>query len=123
MRSLEGLALDNAVEGCTRETFGAMVGLYQSLHAPDPQVRAVMASVSEDELGHSAWSWAMAGELRHQLPLAGRRRLHEARDAALETLTHGVLTDLEPTVRVALGMPDEARLESMARSLRDQLFT
>lgn len=122
VRSLEALALDNAVEGCTRETFGAMVGLYQSRHATDPQVRAVMASVAEDELGHSAWSWAMADELGRRLPRASRRCLQDARDAALETLTEGVLADLAPTQRLALGLPDEARLDSMARALREQLF-
>ncbi|MDP1823979.1 MAG: ferritin-like domain-containing protein [Archangium sp.] len=121
LRSLEALALDNAVEGCARETFGAMVGLYQSRHAPDPQVRAVMASVSEDELGHGAWSWAMADELSRRLPLPARRRIRETRDTALTRLSSGLLDAFTPSERVALGLPDQARLETMAQRLRDAL--
>jgi hypothetical protein len=118
VRSLEALALDNAVEGCTRETFGAMVGLYQSRHAPDPSVRAVMASVSEDELGHAAWSWALAEELNARLPLSSRRKVREAREASLHTLTRSVLAPHSAAERVELGLPGEATLEAMATALR-----
>ena len=114
VRSLEAIALDNAVEGCARETFGAMVGLYQSMHAVDPAVRAVMASVSEDELGHAAWSWQLAGELNARLPLSSRRKVSEARDAALARLAHEVLAPHSPAARVELGLPDEEQLEAMA---------
>src|SRR5262245_10013390 len=30
VRSLAAIALDNAVEGCVRETFGAVIGAYQA---------------------------------------------------------------------------------------------
>lgn len=122
VRSLEAIALDNAVEGCARETFGAMVGLYQSMHATDPSLRAVMASVAEDELGHSSWSWALDGALAPRLSRQARRKIREARDEALSTLTHGVLAGRSEAERAALGLPDEERLVAMADSLRAQLF-
>ncbi len=122
VRSLEEIALDNAVEGCARETFGAMVGLYQSMHAPDPAVRAVMASVSEDELGHSSWSWALHEALAPRLSRQARRKIRGARDEALATLTRGLLAGKSEAERAELGMPDEERLESMAASLREELY-
>lgn len=122
VRSLEEIALDNAVAGCARETFGAMVGLYQSMHAPDPALRAVMASVSEDELGHSSWSWALNEALAPRLSRSARRKIRERRDEALATLTRGVLAGRSEVERAELGLPDEERLESMATSLREQLF-
>lgn len=123
VRSLEAIALDNAVEGCARETFGAMVGLYQSVHATDPSVRAVLASVAEDEIGHGSWSWALHQELSSRLSVSARRKIRDARDSALQTLTAGVLNGHSAAERTALGLPDEERLELMAATLRDSLYT
>lgn len=122
VRSLEAIALDNAVEGCARETFGAMVGLYQSLHARDRSVRAVMASVAEDEMGHGSWSWALHEELSRRLSVSARRKIRSARDCALQTLTEGVLARHSPEARIQLGLPDEERLELMAATVRDSLY-
>lgn len=122
LRSLEALALDNAVEGCVRETFGAMIGAYQSEHARDPQVRAVLASVAEDELGHGAWSWTLGEELERRLPVSSRRRVREARDEALASMAHGLLARRTSLERRELGLPDESRLETMASALRKAMF-
>ncbi|HEX7664753.1 MAG TPA: hypothetical protein VF407_09585, partial [Polyangiaceae bacterium] len=35
VRTLEAIALENAVEGCVRETFGALVATWQAAHAAD----------------------------------------------------------------------------------------
>ena len=42
-RSLPRVAYENAVEGCVRETYGALVATYQASNARDPMVRAAMA--------------------------------------------------------------------------------
>jgi hypothetical protein len=122
VRSLEAIALDNAVEGCARETFGAMVGLYQSQHARDRSVRAVLASVAEDEIGHGSWSWALHQELSRRLSVSARRKIRAARDGALQTLTRGVLAGRSAAERLELGLPDEDQLEHMAATLRDSLY-
>lgn len=117
-RSLEALALDNAVEGCARETLGAMVGLFQSAHAPDPAIRALLGRISEDELGHAAWSWALAAELERRLTPAAGRRVTEARDEALGTLAHALASANSAAERAALGLPDEERLDAMCAAVR-----
>ncbi|NIS36796.1 MAG: ferritin-like domain-containing protein, partial [Actinobacteria bacterium] len=38
VRTAYEIALENAVEGCVRETFGALVGAHQALRASDPSI-------------------------------------------------------------------------------------
>ena len=45
-RSIEPLAIDNAGEGCVRETFGAALAAVQAQRATDPTVRAMMVMVA-----------------------------------------------------------------------------
>ncbi|MFT3713617.1 MAG: ferritin-like domain-containing protein [Archangium sp.] len=117
-RSLEALAIENASEGCVRETLGALIGLHQARHASDAQVRAVMASVSADELGHSAWSHALAESLETRLSLPARRRVREAREVALANAERDLSVEPSASLRGVLGLPDATRVQSLARSLR-----
>jgi hypothetical protein len=54
-RTLEAIATENAVEGCVRETYGALVALWQARHARDPVVAAAMAPIAADETRHADW--------------------------------------------------------------------
>ena len=118
-RSIEEIAFDNAVEGCARETFGCLVGFHQAQHATDPEVRRVMAAVSDDELGHGAWSWELAKHLERMLPVVKRRQARELRDEALHTLANGLLEAVPAAEHAALGLPDAGQLHAMAQSLRE----
>ncbi len=60
LRSLEALAVENAVEGCVRETMGALFAMHQAASAADPHVRATMVSIAPDETRHAALGWAVA---------------------------------------------------------------
>ena len=44
--SLEELAIENAVEGCTRETVDVLLGMFQAEHAPTPGLRSFESSPS-----------------------------------------------------------------------------
>ncbi|MCA9624228.1 MAG: ferritin-like domain-containing protein [Myxococcales bacterium] len=85
-RALEDLALHNAVEGCVRETFGALLGLWQAQAAADPEVRHAMREVAADETGHAALSWDIHHWAMDQLGSAARRRVEEAQRRALDAL-------------------------------------
>ena len=54
IRELFAIALKNAVEGCVRETFGALLGGYQAEHAEDSELRACMRRIAADEARHAA---------------------------------------------------------------------
>jgi hypothetical protein len=56
-RSLEQLAVENAVEGCVRETYGALLATWQARAAAEPRVRAMMAAVAVDETRHAQLAW------------------------------------------------------------------
>ncbi|MGH7436059.1 MAG: ferritin-like domain-containing protein, partial [Polyangiaceae bacterium] len=60
VRPLEDIATENAAEGCVRETFGALIGIWQARFAGDPQVRRAMNGVARDESRHAALSWEVA---------------------------------------------------------------
>ena len=49
-RSLAEMALENAVDGCVRETFGTLVAHHQALMARDEGIVQVMPEIAEDEM-------------------------------------------------------------------------
>lgn len=90
VRSLADVALENAVEGCVRETYAALVAHHQARHAASPRVRAVMKRIAEDEtqhaeLAHDVNAWARAclpqGALE-ALDAAARRAIDELESAS-----------------------------------------
>jgi hypothetical protein len=58
--SLLAIALKNAVEGCVRETYGAVVNLVESRWSSDPEVRRAMWSIAENECRHAELARALA---------------------------------------------------------------
>jgi hypothetical protein len=85
-RSAEALAIDNAEEGCVRETFGAALAAAQAERASDPRLRALWVRIAADELRHAALSWRIGRWLESRLDPAGRARVAQARRRALAAL-------------------------------------
>ena len=52
-RALGVVAIENAVEGCVRETFGALIASWQAEHARDPGIKRLMRSIARDETRHA----------------------------------------------------------------------
>jgi hypothetical protein len=86
VRSLEEVAIENAAEGCVRETFGALVGMWQATFASDARVRRAMKGVSRDECRHAALSWEVARWIERKLNAHARQRLETARYEAIHEL-------------------------------------
>jgi rubrerythrin len=82
LRSRFEIALENAVEGCVRETYGALVAHHQAQLARDPEVAAVMRAIAPDETRHAELAWRVAAWLEPQLSAARRAQLAEARRRA-----------------------------------------
>lgn len=120
-RPLREVALDNAVEGCVRETFGALVAHHQALHARDAEVRGAMARIAEDETRHAELSWAIHRWASEQLPAAEREALRQAQREAVATLREEVAAPLEDGLVTEAGMPSPevavALVDSLAREL------
>ncbi len=119
-RGLVDAALENAVEGCVRETWGALVAWWQAGHAGDASVAAVLRAVAEDETRHAALSWELDAWLLPQLDDAGRSRVHAARSAALTAL-RGEIADPPPAVTACAGVPTRAEAEALFDALAPTL--
>lgn len=55
--SLLELARENIIEGCVRETWGALSAVWQARTAEDAELSALYASIAPDELAHAGLSW------------------------------------------------------------------
>ncbi|PTL78689.1 ferritin-like domain-containing protein [Vitiosangium sp. GDMCC 1.1324] len=122
LRSLFEVALDNAVEGCVRETFGALVAHHQALNARDAEVRRVMARIAEDETRHADLSWAIDRWAREQLSATGCEALRDAQRAAVATLREEVAVPLEAALVTEAGMPAPEVAASLVDSLSGELW-
>ncbi|MGO9713169.1 MAG: hypothetical protein ACLQBL_30195 [Polyangiaceae bacterium] len=118
--TFEDFAVENAVEGCVRETFGALLSMHQAERAEDPEVARVMRRIAQDETEHAELAWAIHRWTTARLPPRGRQRVRRAQAEALARLRAGAGAWSMDVVRVA-GMPEaavEARLvEGFARSI------
>jgi len=111
--SLADLALDNVIEGCVRETYGAMVAAHQAAAAVEPEVRRLMAGIAIDELGHAALSWKIDAWARSRLgrKFEGRRR-EGMLAAAGELIAEAGLPVAEELQRAA-GLPSPATVQAL----------
>ena len=108
LRTLFELALDNATEGCVRETFGALVAQHQAMRAQDPRIREAMTVIARDELRHAELSWALNEWAESQLAEEDREKLRAARNAALEKLRVELETEVDDALVREAGMPSAA---------------
>jgi hypothetical protein len=117
-RSLLAMARENYVEGCVRETYGALLAHHQATHAQDIGVRAAMGVIRHDETRHAALSWDLHVWLMSQLSEAERAEVESLGAEALLTL-RAECGAMSPDA--ALGLPSAATalrlLEGMTSGL------
>lgn len=117
VRSLESVALDNAIEGCVLEAFGALVATWQARAAEDPVIRAVMARIARDETRHAMLACEVHGWACARLTRDARRRIEVERRLALARLASRPLGSAPLRAALGLPTPSETRVlaEAMAR--------
>jgi len=118
MRSRLDLALDNAREGLTREAFGALVAAHQALMAQDSDVKHIMRSIAEDEMGHAEFSLVLHQYLMSTLSQEERAQVEAERSAAITSFGDQLLQEESDALRKDLGLPDR----DTARVLFTRLF-
>jgi hypothetical protein len=96
------MARENYVEGCVRETYGALLAHHQATHAQDVGVRAAMGVIRHDETRHAALSWDLHVWLMSQLSEAERAEVESLGAEALLTL-RAECAAMSPDA--ALGLP------------------
>ena len=103
VRSLFEIALENAIEGCIRETFGAVSACVRAARAVDPDVRAALRSIAEDECAHAVLSWRIAAWARRSLTSDERARVRDAMRGEVHALLHAAEDDMDDASRAETG--------------------
>jgi hypothetical protein len=123
-RSLFELALENAVEGCVLETFGALLAMHQARHARDAAIRDAMAAIAEDEARHGELAWAIHRWVCGLLTDVDAAALRDAMSTAATNLAHALGDDdLPADARSSLGLPEPAHAVALARATQVYLWS
>jgi hypothetical protein len=123
-RSLYAFALENAVEGCVRETWGALLAEHQAARAADDAVRFTSALIADDETRHAELAWATHRWLLDQLDATERRALESAMQKAVDELFDELASGggLAPHERAQLGLPAPASARALFGQLRQAIW-
>ncbi len=112
-RSLEAMAIENAVEGCVNETFGALLMTWQAQHAASEDLRDTFTKIAHDEIGHAALSHAVATWAESQLDARAKTRVKRARERAIRKLERSQIAYenrlFDDRLACAIGWPTPAQ--------------
>jgi len=78
VRALDAIARENAIEGCVREAYGALVATYQAETAA-PELRDAFAAIAHDEREHAALAEDVDAWIMERLDAASRADVAGAR--------------------------------------------
>jgi hypothetical protein len=120
-RSLRAMAIENVVEGCVRETYGALLATYQAEHAADPRVRRAMRAIAADETAHAALAWSVAAWAEGRLDERAARAVRSSMRAAGRALLRDVSAPPPAPLATTLGLPDAEDATRLARGLLNEL--
>lgn len=112
-RSRAEIALENAVEGCVRETFGAALALWQAEQARDPEVRGAMAAIADDEAAHAELAWDVAAWLERGCTAKERARIEAARAQAWRALAGELVGEPASQLAEPLGLPGQSQAQQL----------
>lgn len=121
-RDAFALALDNAVEGCVRETYGAAVARVQADAAADPELAAAFGRIAQDEAAHAAFSWELHEWLWPQLDATQQLEVRKALAVAVATLEREVAEEPRAQAHAVAGMPTAAHAQALVAALEAELW-
>jgi len=121
-RPLLAFAIENAAEGCVRETFGAMVAAWQARAASDPVVRAAMTRIADDESRHAELSLAIDRWARARLDAAAWNRVEVARRKAVVELAASAASAPAPALMRHAGLPNAEAATRLIANARQTIW-
>ena len=119
-RSLQALALENAIEGCVHETWAAAQVAWQARHAPDPALREVCGVLATDEARHADLAAAIHQWALSVLSPAQAAEVEESRQRAWANL-QAQRPGPSPAARATLGLPSGSQQDALISTLRGHL--
>ena len=121
LRDARSVALENAVEGCVREAYGALVARWQAERVVDPELKRALTSIARDEMEHAAIAWQVAAWLEPRLTAAERREVDDARRQAIEALRGELAEDPPASLSNAIGLPNACEAVRLLQVLREEV--
>jgi hypothetical protein len=122
-RTLYEIALENAIEGVVRETFGAAIALWRADHAEDAVVRRAMRAIAADECNHAVLSWRIAAWARDRLDARDQARIDAAIAHEIARLREALAVDPAPELSARAGVPNAAQAASLLDGLEADVWT
>jgi hypothetical protein len=122
VRSLEAIARENAVEGCVRETLGALFAAWQAKAASDPKVRTAMSVIARDEARHAELAWEIARWIDHKIAPDARARIDRARRRAIAQLGHELTRPVAPSLVREAGLPSPRDARALFDAAQRELW-
>jgi hypothetical protein len=126
-RDLEAIAVENAVEGCVRETFGAILAAYQARTATDAELRRELAIIAADEARHAQLSWDLAAWIEPLLDADARANVERTRTQALASFHEAIALEADsqaaiPGLVALAGLPSREIAEALYEAARPTLM-
>jgi hypothetical protein len=123
LRDLYTFALDNAIEGCVRETFGALVGHHQAEAATDGKLRAIFEDIARDETRHAALSWRIAEWAEPRLSELERARIRQAQRRAIDELRAEMSVPRDAELHERAGLPTPRAALHLVTALEQTIWS
>lgn len=117
VRSIEAVARENAVEGCIRETYGALLATWQSENAKDEDVRRAMRTIGRDERRHAALAMTVAEWIEPRLSDRAKARIERDKHRARVALSAELSQHVDGALAHAAGLPQPSTARRLAAAL------
>jgi hypothetical protein len=123
-RSLLEAALENAVEGCVREAWGALSAHYQAVTAADLEARQLWHDTARDESEHAELSFALHAWFMLQLTADEQKLVDAAMQRARLELRAELVSATAPPPAVVhhAGIPEPVRAAALFGELERQVL-
>jgi hypothetical protein len=122
VRPLAAVALENAVEGCLRETYGAAQAQWQRGQAAWPAYREALEAIAAEEADHAALAFEVAAWAESRLTGADRARVDAARRAEVRSLRTALAVEPDDALRSVAGVPSAAAALDLHARLAEALW-
>jgi rubrerythrin len=119
-RTIFEVALENAIEGCVYETYGAATALFQAQQAPSRSLRALFATIAQDETAHAGLAWDLDRWFQSRLSPTECTALEAAKASARARLAER-LAAAEPAA--GLGLPSRTQAARLCAATFAELVT
>ena len=122
IRPLAEIAEENAVEGCVRETYGALVAWVQAACAQDPKVRKTLRVIAAEETQHAALAWEVAQWVTDKLTALERMQVHKKAQRAVAQLNLDAAIEPAAELVSQVGVPTAATAAQLVAYARQALW-